>query len=194
MSFSKHYVGMFDFFILKTLGATHDYNIFAERVSNLQQILQKTASDQNFCDNGELVDDYPNFWACFFDKAYVGANERVQAIIPTKIGSQPLTNAQVRCNDTVSGERVKAENFYGRMTALWGVIAKKYRWDHQLYDKAMGIAIVLTNAHIDITPLHDDEHVLYRSLLQEYHNVAAEQLEQERASKERSCQRVRERV
>lgn len=126
-----------------------------------------------------------------FDKAYCGAEQRMRAIFPTK---NPQTSAQIRRNDLISGERVMAENFYGRMTSLWGVISKKYRWDHRLYDKVMGISIALTNAHIDITPLRNDEYQLYKSLVLEYQQVAEEQLERERKSKEESRKRVRERV
>jgi len=181
MAFSKHYVG-----------SVHDYNVLSEWIDNLRQILTKTNADKLLRDTGELCNDYRNTWACLFDKAYCGAETRVQAIVPMK-NVEPGSAADRR-NTTIGNERVMAENFYGRMTQLWGIIAKKYRWDHRLYDKVIGIAIALTNAHIDITPLRDDEHEFYQSLLGEYAAVAHEQLEREKLSKEKSRRRVRERV
>jgi len=59
---------------------------------------------------------------------------------------------------------------------------KKWRWDHSIYDKIIGICIALTNAHIDIQPLRDDECKVYRSLLSEYTQLAHEQMEREKAA------------
>jgi len=67
------------------------------------------------------------------------------------------------------------ENYYGRMVALWAITAKKFRWDHDYYDKIIGICIALTNADIDIRPLRETEHELYRALLKEYAELAQEQ-------------------
>jgi len=85
------------------------------------------------------------------------------------------------------------ENYYGQMTSLWGVISKKYHWDHQYYDKIFGICLALTNADVDIRPLRSDEHIIYRALLQEYQELAQEQLERERKNKEISCQCCKDR-
>jgi len=85
------------------------------------------------------------------------------------------------------------EKFYGRMVALWGIMSKKFRWDHQYYEKIIGICIALTNAHIDIQPLRHDEHKTYRALLQEYSTLAKEQLDREKLAKEKSRQRSKDR-
>jgi len=124
------------------------------------------------------------------DKAYIGAEERVQAIIPKK---KPQTPSETNRNERIGRERVMCENYYGRMVALWGVISKKFCWDHQYYDKIFGICLALTNADIDIRPLRSDEYITYRSLLAEYRELAKEQIEREKKNKEMSHQHCKER-
>jgi len=173
-------------------GSIHDYNLFSQsdRLEKLRAFLLKSTSDKRLEDTGELSEKYRLFWAVLMDKAYVGAEERVRAIIPKKA---PQNQAENNRNERVGRERVMCENYYGRMCALWGIISKKYRWDHQLYDKIFGICLALTNANVDISPLRGDEYLAYRALLQEYEDTAREQLEREKRNKEISRQRCSER-
>jgi len=75
MSFSHH-----------VPGSMHDYNLFSqlERVENLHSNLLKCTSDRRYEDTGEMAEKFRLYWAVLMDKAYVGAEERVQAIIPKK--------------------------------------------------------------------------------------------------------------
>ena len=49
------------------------------------------------------------------------------------------------------------ENFFGRLTKLWGVISSKYRWSEEGYDDIFRLCVALTNYHISFHPLRDEE-------------------------------------
>jgi len=179
--------------LIFTLGSVHDYNLFSnpERLENLCTKLLKSTSDRRCEDTGEMVEKFRLYWGVLMDKAYVGAEERVRAIIPKK---NPQTQTETSRNEKIGRDRVMCENYYGRMCALWGVISKKYRWDHQCYDKIFGICLALTNADVQTQPLHSDEHIIYHALLQEYKELAQAQLDRERRNKEASRQRCKDRA
>ena len=60
-------------------------------------------------------------------------------------------------NATVSSDRIIEENFFGRLTKLWGVILSKYRWSEEGYDDIFRLCVALTNFHISFHPLRDEE-------------------------------------
>ena len=56
-------------------------------------------------------------------------------------------------NATVSSHCIIVENFFGRLTKLWGVILSKYRWSKDGYDDIFHLCVALTNFHISFHPL-----------------------------------------
>lgn len=56
------------------------------------------------------------------------------------------------------------ENFYGRMKRLWAISRLKYRSKLELYDKIIDICISLTNFHIDLHSLRQNDSKFYRNL------------------------------
>lgn len=173
MSYSPHFAG-----------AKHDFSIFRSRLEVHKKLLAKSREERTLPDNAPLQDTFPNMWPQLADKAYVGGAEiGLRVLTPFK---NSLTQAQMAHDRLVGSGRVVVENFYGRMVQLWGIIAKKWRWDHQLYDRVVGICIALTNAHLDNNPLRQDEGQFYTSLLNEYAELHQQQMERERLTKQRS--------
>jgi len=68
----------------------HDYNLFSQidRLDNLRRYLAKSTTDKRLQDVGENFEEFRTFWAVLMDKAYIGAEQRVRAIIPKKIQQQ----------------------------------------------------------------------------------------------------------
>ena len=68
-------------------------------------------------------------------------------------GVSSVTPAQKLHNEHIAADRVIVENFFGRLTQLWGRARTVYRDDHSHYDEGDDVAICLTNFHIQINPL-----------------------------------------
>jgi len=172
-------------------GSKHDYSVFISRVDIHKKYLTKVHTDRTLTDDGALQKQFPLMWAMLCDKGYTGAENHIRAIIPVH---SPNANEEQTQNRKIGKARVLCENYYGRMVSLWGIIARKWRWDHKVYDQVMGICLALTNAHIDISPLRAEEYKIYRSLLVEYAELYDQQKQKEQESKQKSRERQQQRL
>ncbi len=68
-----------------------------------------------------------------------------------------LTVEDEHWNASVASDRIIVENFFGRLTKLWGIISTKYRWMEEGYDDIFRLCVALTNFHVSFHPLRDDE-------------------------------------
>ncbi|KAL4159477.1 hypothetical protein PRNP1_000054 [Phytophthora ramorum] len=54
------------------------------------------------------------------------------------------------------------ENYFGRLRGLWRICANKFRWIEKLYDDIFHVCASLTNYHITLHPLHEENGEGYR--------------------------------
>jgi hypothetical protein len=64
-----------------------------------------------------------------------------------------LSRAQKEHNKKLGRARVIAENFYGRLKTLWGIMREKYQGDRARYPTIFLNCVALTNFHISKNPL-----------------------------------------
>ena len=139
-------------------GSISDLTIFRENLEYHRAMLAKHPDEGEIQDHGVLSTKYPANWGVLMDKGYQGASEYVRAIIPKKKPHGKLLPVDdENWNATVSSDRIIVENFFGRLTKLWGVISSKYRWSEEGYDDIFRLCVALTNYHISFHPLRDEE-------------------------------------
>uniref|UniRef100_H3H7X7 DDE Tnp4 domain-containing protein n=1 Tax=Phytophthora ramorum TaxID=164328 RepID=H3H7X7_PHYRM len=63
--------------------------------------------------------------------------------------------AEETSNDQISSDRVIVENYFGRLNVLWRITTDKYRWNESLYDDVFRLSVALTNFHVSISPLRE---------------------------------------
>lgn len=107
-------------------GSHHDYQIQKQVYVSYLQYLLKTPEEAD-----ELPGDTgSHYWAVMEDKAYIGPQTDTpdfRRITPVKA---PATPQQQQSNTEISRDRVPIEQFFGRLTASWGIIRDIYQWDH----------------------------------------------------------------
>ncbi len=92
------------------------------------------------------------------DKGYQGAQQQVQAIILKKEphgNILPLENES--WNATVASNFRVNENYFSHLTKHWVVISSKYRLAEEGYDDILHLCVALTNYHVLIHLLHNDQ-------------------------------------
>jgi DDE superfamily endonuclease len=117
-------------------GAVCDVVILHETMKQHHEMTLKMDVDSAMADTGELHKEYPQRWAVLADKGYVGAAEPLQVVHPSKTRrNHPPDKLVTEANSTISSNRIIVENWFGRLTTLWGLMAKKYCWDLDKYNK-----------------------------------------------------------
>jgi hypothetical protein len=139
----------------------------------------------------------PRYWKIMADKGYTGSPDDTEPLVRVCPRKGPLTPEQAATNRRINEERVVVEQFFGRLARLWHVFASSWIYDHTHFDGDLTIACLLTNEHIQLTSLdQDDEHGHKRRLYQWWRNYQHTQ-ETNRAnslrSKEKRAQIFRER-
>ena len=118
------------------------------------------------------------------DKGYDGAVLLVRAITPQK-QTCVLTMAEVESNNQHAADRVIVENFFGRMTQLWGLAEKKYCYTLDMYNHGLFFCVALTNFHVLLHPLRNKDENIERNymlrLVDQYHCAATKRKKQQQA-------------
>jgi hypothetical protein len=135
-------------------GNTADITMFRNNDTFHLSARRKCATEHRLVDNGPLCAKYPDEWAILADKGYQGLADHVRCI-HLKKGSN-LTPDERAANDAISSDRVIVENYFGRLCGLWCICADKFRWSEELYDDIFHVCASLTNYHITMHPLRDD--------------------------------------
>lgn len=139
-------------------GSIADIVIFRDNIDFHKEVLKKVGPDTEIVDDVETSTKFPDSWAILMDKGYQGANQYVRAIIPKKKPhGKMLSIDDASWNATVASDRIIVENFFGRLTKLWGIISSKFRWGEESYDAIFRLCVAFTNYHISQHPLRDDE-------------------------------------
>lgn len=147
LGFTKHYAG-----------AVADIDIFHKNSGFHRGCLRKERDERMTRDDGILSDKYPNHWAVIVDKGYQGAAEFMRVIHPRKKPAHRMLRlCDEQFNEEVATDRIIVENYFGRLCQLWSVLALKYRWSESLYDLIFSIGISLTNLHVSLLPLRQED-------------------------------------
>uniref|UniRef100_H3GYU3 DDE Tnp4 domain-containing protein n=1 Tax=Phytophthora ramorum TaxID=164328 RepID=H3GYU3_PHYRM len=141
-------------------GATHDITMFKDNKSFHQAKMAKLPGEEVLHDDGPLKEKFPNEWAILADKGYQGLANYLRCIHPKK--GRSLSRAEETSNDQISSDRVIVENYFGRLNVLWRITTDKYRWNESLYDDVFRLSVALTNFHVSISPLREQNGEWYR--------------------------------
>ena len=154
---SKHYPG-----------SVHNLTICRKNKNVHKNMLRKKPHEQTLKDDGELYNEYKNYWAMLMDKGYIGLKHEVRAFYPTKKPNKgQLPGEEKIRNKEVSSDRSLIERYFGRMNLLWGIMAKQFKWAEEIYDSVVTICVALTNFHITLNSLNEQNAEYYRSFMVE---------------------------
>jgi len=144
-------------------GATHDYSIFKDNYHHYTQYLAKSPDERRH----HLTDLKDKRWAILADSGYTGPSEdtpEVRRIVILK-PTQRHTQIERTINEELSRLRAPVEQFFGRLTKLWGVVGGTYTLDHNSFDMYFNICTLLTNEHIRYHQLEEVDHEFYTQFL-----------------------------
>ncbi|OWZ05366.1 hypothetical protein PHMEG_00022554, partial [Phytophthora megakarya] len=91
-------------------------------------------------------------------------------------------------NDHVSSDRVIVENYFGRLNACWRITADKFRWSENIYDDVFRLAVSLTNHHVSINPLQEQNGEWYCQAQHKLIELGLVIREKRRLAQEKSCE------
>ena len=77
-------------------------------------------------------------------------------------------------NHIVSSNRVKVENYYGRMKLKFAIMREKFRAQKIDYPKYFRFCSCLTNYHLSRHPLRANDENFYRNLVENQIRIARE--------------------
>jgi hypothetical protein len=144
-------------------GATHDYTIFTENYHQYTSYLAKTPEERNQL----LADTRDKRWAILADNGYTGPAEETPEIRRIAIlkPSQRHTQVQRTTNEELCRLRAPVEQFFGRLSKLWGAVGGTYILDHNSFDQIFKICALLTNEHIRFHQLEEIDYEFYQQYL-----------------------------
>jgi DDE superfamily endonuclease len=143
-------------------GSVSDIAIFRKGLSIHKEMTQKRANETEGEDNGDLCKEHPGHWALLADKAYQGLAGNLRVLSPKKDPSGSVCTPEEQSNNKeISSDRIIVEMFFGRLTKLWGLYEKRFKWSLSCYYSFLKFAVAMTNIHILRFPLKDDDHQHY---------------------------------
>lgn len=152
-------------------GSKSDLTILLDRVDVHKKMLKKQSDSES--DFGEGSQQFGDSWAVLVDKGYQGAGQVVRALHPKKKPMHgQLDHADITRNEAISSDRVLVENYFGRMCQLWNVAYMTFKWNRSRFDLTMKLCVALTNYHVDMMPLRQQDSDHYLSVLAKYHSMA----------------------
>ncbi|ETW06322.1 hypothetical protein H310_02606 [Aphanomyces invadans] len=176
-------------------GSVSDVTIFRDRMDVHAAALAKTDTERSINDNGELFAAYPDHWAVLVDMGYTGLTSVARAVYPKKRPANgSLDRHDLDRNAAVSSDRVVVENFFGRVCLLWKISYSTFVWGTKVYDAIQRLTFALTNFHVSLLPLRQDDHHQYRSVLARYARMAEESKTRRAGIQRRYLQRRAERM
>ncbi|ETV68645.1 hypothetical protein H257_15451 [Aphanomyces astaci] len=156
-------------------GSVFDITMFRNRHDVHLSALRKLENETTINDNGELFQDFPGSWTVLVDKIYVGLTGMTRAIHPKKRPVHgALDRADLERNTNVSSDRVIVENFFGHVCFLWKISNSTFVWGTKCYDSIQRRTFALTNFHLALMPLRQDDRHQYRAVLARYRRMAEE--------------------
>ncbi|RHY91563.1 hypothetical protein DYB31_007662 [Aphanomyces astaci] len=169
--------------------------MFRDRQDIHAAALVKDASESVINDNGELFQDFPASWAVLVDKGYIGLTASTRAIHPKKRSSNgSLERHDLERNANVSSDRAIVENFFGWVCLLWKISYATFVWGTKCYDAIQRLTFALTNFHLTLMPLRQDDQHQYRAVLARYRRMVEENNAKRAAIQRRYAVRRAERM
>ena len=68
-------------------------------------------------------------------------------------------------NIRVSSDRIIVENGLGGVSSLFGIITKNFVWNRDRFDTAVDVFFSLTNYHLSLHPMREENVVYYQRVL-----------------------------
>jgi len=130
------------------------------------------------------------YWAAVYDSGFLGAVDVPfpRAVIPRPSSIRSPTGIHV--DNYYKKRRVVVEQFFGRMKKTWKITAKPYPYDVEFMEKDYGILLMLTNEHIELYALAEDEATYYRKWLNWARNQQAEKQKKHAVSQQKYRKRL----
>ena len=69
----------------------------------------------------------------------------------------------------IGSGRVIVENFFGRVNRLFHIFSNKYRWSRDKFNLITDLCFSLTNFHVRIHPLREQDYEYYKKVLADLH-------------------------
>ena len=137
-----------------------------------------------------IGNDYQNqSLAILFDSAYLCDDDsKTPGLRKIALAKGELSTMQRNVQRELSRIRVVVEQFFGRLKSLWSMFRKPYRYSHDKFDMDFDICVLLTNEHIKVNFLQNNDQIFYRNLL----NIST--LEQEKKKKKKQDQMIASRT
>jgi hypothetical protein len=141
-------------------GSKSDYGIFASRIDHHRILLTKSAAELEIPDHGPAE---CTAWAVLCDVGFEGGREHLRVIHPIRsvVENQQLNVIEERHNQRVVQDRAIVDSYFGRLCKLWGMCSNKYRWSEGNYDTIMKFCVAVTNFHVGLNPLNEDDLLFY---------------------------------
>ncbi|OWY91813.1 hypothetical protein PHMEG_00039453 [Phytophthora megakarya] len=112
-----------------------------------QKKMKKLPGDDRLQDDSLLKDKFPNEWEIVADKGYQGLANCMRCIHP----KNERTLSRAEWLSTIR-----------RLNACWRITADKFRWSENIYDDLFCLTVSLTNHHVSISPLREQNNEWYR--------------------------------
>jgi hypothetical protein len=171
-------------------GSVSDITIFRENINYHKDVTKKTPAAMIVPDHGELATEHPTSYGITLDKGYAGIERLVRAIIPKKKPrNRQLDNDDLERNRKIAHDRIVVEIFFGQVCKLFGVMGGKYRWSREKFDIIADVCFSLTNFHICLNPLRDEDKSYYDNVLASFRVMSDEA--QNQNCRRQACYRVR---
>ena len=176
-------------------GSVSDLTIFNEMYEFHKTATEKAMDDLSIPDHGPLRSKYPNLWAVLADKGYQGAADELRVLyLKKKKPHKMLSVDDEQDNKDISSDRVIVENYFGRMTTLWEITSRKYRWVEELYDPIVHLCVALTNIHIFRHPLRDTDGERYQQLRSKWFTIGEGALKKRKLTQQRYREKRKRRL
>lgn len=166
------------------VASRHDYSHHKEHYLNYCEYLVKSPQEA-----AQIPNDRDNRWANLCDSGYEGSLDDTPEERRVALKKAPLTQADRDKNYELARLRVPVEQFFGRLTGLWGIVRHTYKYDHQSFDADIDMCILLTNEHIRYARLTMEDAEFYRSFLSE--RIRQKEQRQEKRQREQENYRLR---
>ena len=146
-------------------GLFHNMKIFKKHVDKHLERLVKDDLDAKESNDLSVDDkDNRNMWAALLDKGYEGLHKYGRFLTPKKKTAQrDLDSDDKKKNNRIENDRVIVENFFGRLKTIWGTAESTFRFRDELYAPCMKMMVALTNFHVSILPLRQEDGIIEKN-------------------------------
>lgn len=165
-------------------GSIHDYTIFKQTADSYAAYLQKNTQEKQAIPS----DGSNNRWAILGDRGYTGPERDTPTVRRLFIQRNAITQEQQSRNAELAAIRVVVEQWFGRLKKLWKFARTVYKLDHSEFDSHFLILSLLTNEHIRVNNLTEEDRIYYLNLLKEQR----ERYEQRRRKRHAQAEKYRE--